>query len=145
MGAPIGLSALVDGTFIEMMEADDAWTRAFRAAGLPAPRRQQIVRVDSSLAALELAAAGVGHALVLREFAARYLADGRLVDLLGVQRPARMSHYLLRPLDAQRQKPEALLFTQWLLAQAQASGLMQAAAEPPTSETMVPGGPASRT
>lgn len=119
-----GLADLAGETLIEIMEVDDAWARAFKAAGLPPPRRRQIVRVDSSLMALELASAGLGHALILRSFAQPYIEAGRLADVLGVARPPRMSHYLLRPLDQQRRKPEAGLFAEWLRQEARASGLL---------------------
>jgi LysR family transcriptional regulator, glycine cleavage system transcriptional activator len=113
--APKTVAELAQDRLIEIMEVDDAWTHLFRSAGLPPPKRNQITRVDSSLMALELAAAGMGHALVLRSFAAPYLAAGRVVDLLGMERRPRLSHYLLRPLETQRQKPEAQLFVRWLL------------------------------
>lgn len=121
---PRSLADLAGETLIEIMEVDDAWARAFRAAGLPAPRRRQIVRVDSSIMALELASAGIGHALILRSFARPYIEAGRLADVLGVARPPRMSHYLLRPLDQPRRKPEAGLFAEWIRKEARASGLL---------------------
>ena len=120
---PRTLGELAGEPLIEIIEVDDAWARTFRAAGLPPPQRQRIVRVDSSLMALELASAGVGNALILRSFAAPYIERGRLVDLLGVARPPRLSHHLLRPLDVQRRKPEAGLFVEWLRGEARRSGL----------------------
>jgi LysR family glycine cleavage system transcriptional activator len=125
---PKALAELASDTLIEIMEVDDAWARLFRSAGLTLPRSTKIARVDSSLFALELAAAGVGHALVLRSFAAPYLKSGRLIDLLGIERPARFSHYLLQPLEVQRRKPEALVFAKWLLQQARQDGLMRGGA-----------------
>jgi len=124
-GRPKALSDLASDTLIEFMEVVAAWARLFRSAGLALPRSTQIVRVDSSLFALELAAAGVGHALILRSFAAPYIKAGRLVDLLGTERAPRLSHYLLQPLEAQRRKPEALLFAKWLLQVAKDDGLMR--------------------
>jgi len=120
------LADLANDTLIEIMEVDDAWARLFRSSGLALPRGTKIVRVDSSLYALELAAAGIGHALILRSFAEPYIKSGRLVQLLGIERPARMSHYLLEPLDVQRRKPQALLFAKWLMQRARRDGLMRA-------------------
>src|SRR5262249_15633473 len=114
----------------EIMEVDDAWARLFRSAGLVLPKSTKIVRVDSSLYALELAAAGIGHALILRSFAEPYFGSGRLVQLLGIERPARMSHYLLEPLDLQRRKPQALLFAKWLMQRARQDGLLHETARP---------------
>jgi LysR family transcriptional regulator, glycine cleavage system transcriptional activator len=118
------LADLAGDTLIEIMEVDDAWARMFRNAGLPPPRRSQIVRVDSSLMALELASAGVGHALILRSFAAPYIAAKRLMDLLGTSRPPRFSHYLLRPIEPRRRKPEVGLFIDWVRQEARSSGIL---------------------
>jgi LysR family transcriptional regulator, glycine cleavage system transcriptional activator len=121
---PRNLAELAQDRLIEIMEVDDAWTRLFRGAGLQPPTRRQIVRVDSSLMALELAASGIGHALILKAFADPYLRTGRLVQLLGIERPARMSHFLLRPVAVQRQKPAAHLFVRWLQQEVRQAGLI---------------------
>jgi LysR family glycine cleavage system transcriptional activator len=126
---PKALAELAGDTLIEIMEVDDAWARLFRSSGLTLSRDAKIVRVDSSLYALELAAAGIGHALILRSFAEPYLSSGRLAHLLGIERAARLSHYLLQPLDVQRRKPQALLFAKWLMQQARVDGLMTDAAK----------------
>ncbi|MCC5968698.1 MAG: LysR family transcriptional regulator [Pararhodobacter sp.] len=101
-------------TLIEIMEVDDAWTVLFAAAGLPPPKREQIIRVDSALIALELVAVGVGNAIVFRSLAQPYLTANRVSDLRVPDRQARMAHYILRPLARQREKSEARLFTLWL-------------------------------
>lgn len=111
---PVAPEALRGETLIEIMEVDDAWTRMFADAGLPPPRPGQILRVDSTLVALELAAAGLGSAIVFRSMARSHLAAGRVSDLGLPDRPARMAHYLLRPLGAARERPAARLFRRWL-------------------------------
>lgn len=114
---PASVTELRDETLIEIMEVDDAWTLLFAAAGLPPPHREQIIRVDSTLLALELAAAGIGNAIVFRNLAQPYLAANRVSDLRMPDRPARMAHYILRPLDRPRQKASARLFSQWIKAE----------------------------
>lgn len=114
---PVSVAELHDETLIEIMEVDDAWTLLFTAAGLPPPRREQIIRVDSTLLALELVAAGIGNAIVFQNLAMPYLSTGRVADLRIPDRPARMAHYLLRPLGRQREKSEARLFAHWLKAE----------------------------
>jgi len=111
------IAAFRNETLIEIMEIDDAWSLLFQGAGLAPPSREQIIRVDSTQLALELAASGVGHAIVFRNMAASYLRSGRVMDLGLLERPGRMSHYILQPLDRQREKAEARLFTQWLRAE----------------------------
>ena len=121
---PEALADLAGDTLIEIMEVDDAWGAALpRRRSDPAARCQVCPR-RHSLYALELAAAGIGDALILRSFAEPYLRSQRLVQLLSIERAARLSHYLLQPLDVQRRKPQALLFAKWLMQQARADGLM---------------------
>ena len=114
---PVPVADLHDETLIEIMEVDDAWTLLFAAAGLPPPRREKIIRVDSALIALELVAAGVGNAIVFRNLAMPYLATKRVSDLQVPDRPARMAHYILHPVGRQREKPGARLFTHWIKAE----------------------------
>jgi LysR family transcriptional regulator, glycine cleavage system transcriptional activator len=118
------LPELAGETLIEIMEVDDAWTRTFHAARLPAPPRRRTIRVDSSLMALELASAGVGYALILWSFARPYVEAGRLADVLGVSYLPPMSHYLLRPREQRHRKPETDLFVDWLHKEAREAGLL---------------------
>lgn len=115
--APASVTDLHTETLIEIMEVDDAWTLLFAGAGLPPPRREQIIRVDSALIALELVAAGIGNAIVFRSLAMPYLSTSRVCDLHMPDRPARMAHYILRPIAPQREKSAARLFTHWLKAE----------------------------
>lgn len=76
------------------------------------------IKVDTSLNALEMAASGMGLALVQESYASAYFADGRLVKPFEHGLPNDESHYLLLPEGQKRPKPEVLMFRDWLLAEA---------------------------
>lgn len=111
------LLALARAHPIHILGCEDLWARWLQAAGDPAPAAPG-VQVDTSLTALELAAAGAGFAIVLRSFAQGYLQAGRLVAPMAGSLQLEEAHYLLLPEGRQRPRPEALLFCDWLRAQA---------------------------
>lgn len=111
------MAALSRAALIHVAGYEDLWRRLLQPHGV-APPPFRGVNVDTSLAALELAAAGHGPAIVLEGFARPYVAAGRLAlatdDVLAVAQ----AHYLLGPEGAGRPPPEAALFRDWLRRQA---------------------------
>jgi len=71
------------------------------------------VTLDTSVAAIEVAAAGAMSAIVPERFARGALAAGRVARAVDMFVPMRQSHYVLWP---ERSAPslEALAFVQWL-------------------------------
>ena len=112
------LKALATEPLIRVTGYEDLWQRLFRHYGLSS-QSSPSVDVDTSLAALELAASGYGPTIVLEDFAKRYLDDGRLVRALDDKLPIRASHYLLTPTGERRLRPEVILFRVWLKNQCQ--------------------------
>ncbi|MDH5556748.1 MAG: LysR substrate-binding domain-containing protein [Alphaproteobacteria bacterium] len=100
---------------IHIMGAEDLWTRLLRSIGSVETVTARGMKVDTSLAAAELAATGMGCALLLRSFAAPYVKDGRLIVPVDIELPLEQSHYLLLPHGQERARPEVLLFQEWLL------------------------------
>ena len=78
------------------------------------PFEQVGLTVDTSLAALELAAAGSGVALVLERFARPFIEQGRIRAVPGLQLPQEQSHYLLTRDGLNAPRAEAMLFCDWL-------------------------------
>lgn len=100
---------------VRIMGCENYWDRWFRGAGIEEPPKHRGITVDNSLAALEVAAAGYGFALVLKSFAQPYLETGRVVvpcDNVVSPKPA---HHLLIPETGGHQRPEVLIFRDWLL------------------------------
>lgn len=112
------LKAIATQPLIHIVGYEDHWAEAFRLAGLQAPADQRSIRVDNSLAALTLAANGVGSSIVLRTYAeaARDLLPVTLPCAFPL--PVEQANYLLTPLEGGVTKPEALVFKAWILDEA---------------------------
>ena len=72
------------------------------------------ITVDTSLAAIELAASGTCSALVPHRFVAQRLTDRTLRTVEGAAVAMTEAHYLVRPSSASAVSPEAALFVDWL-------------------------------
>ena len=106
------------GELIHVMGLEDMWSRYFRLSGGTENPVPGGINVDTSLAAMEMAANGNGAAIVLDCFAATYLQSGRLVSPTDLAIPVKQSHYLLMPENESRHRPEIMAFRNWLLAEA---------------------------
>jgi LysR family glycine cleavage system transcriptional activator len=74
--------------------------------------------VDTTIAALELAASGAGCALAHRLFLNAYLSTGRLVVALEHDFADDSSYFVVAPERPQRARREVQQFRDWLLAEA---------------------------
>ncbi|MEM7226281.1 MAG: LysR substrate-binding domain-containing protein [Pseudomonadota bacterium] len=110
-----GLGDLPAEQMISVAGQDDLWMRARAEGGAAAPLGGGF-KVDTSLASAELAASGIGCAILLRRFAMPYLRAGRLVTPFTLDLGLSRSHYLLMPIGRERPRPEVLLLRDWLLA-----------------------------
>jgi LysR family glycine cleavage system transcriptional activator len=72
--------------------------------------------VDTTVAALELAAAGAGVALAHRLFLSAYLETGRLSIVLTWKLPDDYSYFVITPERPQRIRREVQIFRDWLVA-----------------------------
>lgn len=119
-GAPDeALARILAGPLIHVMGVEDMWERLRRDARLgdaPAPSGE--IWVDTSLAALELVAAGMGSAIVLRPFAEHAMQHRPIWSPLDIELPLDQAHYLLAGGPRREARPEALLFRDWLMEQA---------------------------
>ncbi|HVJ40065.1 MAG TPA: LysR substrate-binding domain-containing protein [Dongiaceae bacterium] len=123
-GTMTTLSDLGDTPFIHILGTGDLWREIGKTAGMSEAERtwlndRKLIKVDSSLAALELAVSGLGAALVLRCFAASYLKDGRLISPLPLQAATGQAHFIVAPASQRSLAPEMLACRDWLLAEAQ--------------------------
>lgn len=91
------LDELRDSSLIEIIGVADNWHQFFRQEKLRPPAQTPALSVDQSVAALELAARGMGHALVSAVFAAPYLQDGRLVRSLPLEKHTDQAIYVTCP------------------------------------------------
>lgn len=96
---------------VQVLGFDDVWQRL-----LPDERRYSgpTVVVDTTVAALELVAAGTACAVVPERFTRTAVRAGRVHAALGASFPMRQAHYLLRPLDDAGLPSRARTFLAWL-------------------------------
>jgi LysR family glycine cleavage system transcriptional activator len=104
---------------IHIMGHEDHWLQVRQALQLsaePPPVSGPIV--DTTIAALELAAQGAGCALAHGLFLDAYLATGRLVRAMEHDFPDDSSYFVVTPERSQRLRREVAQFHEWLLTQA---------------------------
>ncbi|MEO9528742.1 LysR substrate-binding domain-containing protein [Roseibium sp.] len=99
---------------IHVLGFDDHWPRYLEACGLPRPERHASITVDTSLAAVELAAAHGGIALLLGKVAARPVANGRLSVPLDIRVPSARTHHLLSRTPAVSPKTATQTVEAWI-------------------------------
>lgn len=109
------VTGLAADQLIHIMGFDDDWLRLFRARKAAISEHGSRITVDTSLVAIEMAAAGMGCALVLRSFALPQAAQGRVRIVPGIELPQPQSHYLVSRDGDERPRPEALVFRDWIL------------------------------
>jgi LysR family glycine cleavage system transcriptional activator len=111
------MAALGGSALIHVAGYEDLWRRLLQPHGVSLPPFSG-VNVDTSLAALELAASGHGPAIVLEGFARPYIAAGRLTLATDERLAVEQAHYLLGAPDGRRPPPEAAFFRDWLKREA---------------------------
>ena len=99
---------------IHILGFDDHWPRFLEALNLKAPGNARAATVDTSLAAVELAAARGGVTLLLERIATRLEENGRLAIPFDTKIPSGQSHYLIHRDKAPRLSPAARLTENWL-------------------------------
>jgi LysR family glycine cleavage system transcriptional activator len=118
LARPITPAACAEAELIHIMGYETFWETWFRTAGLAAAPTWRGVKVDNSIAALEVAASGHGVALVFEMFARPYLDQGRLVAPVSHGFESDQAHYVVLPDTDTPHAPEALAFRDWLLDEA---------------------------
>jgi LysR family glycine cleavage system transcriptional activator len=109
---------LASQPLIHIVGYEDHWAELFRLLGMPPPPEKRSIRVDNSLAALMLAANGLGSVIVLRVYADAAKTLLPVFIPVTFTLPVDNAHYLLTPQSRESAKPEALLFRAWLIDEA---------------------------
>jgi len=109
-------AALLPRHLIHIMGYENHWLKVRQTLELADFPASECPTVDTTIAALELAAAGAGVALAHRIFLDAYFATGRLVKALPQDFPDDNSYFVITPERPQRIRREVQLFREWLLA-----------------------------
>ena len=102
---------------VQVLGFDDLVHRFFDADSTDRPPVSQAMVVDTSIAALEMVAAGSFWAIVPERFARPAVREGRVSLALERAVPLRQSHYLLRRRESARLSADAALFVTWVREQ----------------------------
>ncbi len=117
------IRALAHRPIVHVIGHEDLWQTAFWRAGIDAPSPPEGIRVDTSLAAIELVAAGAASAVILSVFLERALAQMPIeapdVEPLSLD----LGHYIVRPLGGVGSAPSSRAadvdaLVQWLVEEA---------------------------
>lgn len=102
---------------VQVLGFDDLAHRLFADDTLGSPLATQAMVVDTSIAAVEMVAAGGCWAIVPERFARPAVRAGRVAVALDTVVPTRQAHYLLRRTDATQLSGEAAAFATWVREQ----------------------------
>jgi LysR family glycine cleavage system transcriptional activator len=114
------VASLLPRHLIHIMGHENHWLKVRQVLQVAEIAARAGPTVDTTIAALELAASGAGCALAHRIFLSAYLATGRLVVALDHEFPDDNSYFVVAPERPQRIRREVQLFRDWLLAAAAA-------------------------
>lgn len=111
-----GEGALLPRHLIHIMGYENHWVKVKQALQVSDEAARTGLTVNTTLAALELAANGAGCALAHRIFLSGYFATGRLVLALDHDFADDSSYFVVTPERPQRMRREVQLFRDWLLS-----------------------------
>jgi LysR family glycine cleavage system transcriptional activator len=114
--AEANVATLLPQHLIHIMGYENHWLKVRQALQLADVPASACPTVDTTIAALELAAAGAGVALSHGIFLDAYFATGRLVRALPQDFADDNSYFVITPERPQRIRREVQLFRDWLLA-----------------------------
>jgi LysR family glycine cleavage system transcriptional activator len=110
------LTALLPQRLIHIMGYEHHWLKVRQTLELADVPASSCPTVDTTVAALELAATGAGIVLAHRIFLEAYFATGRLVPALPQEFADDNSYFVITPERPQRIRREVQVFRDWLLA-----------------------------
>ena len=119
------LDTLVMRCPIYIMGYENHWLKVRQAPELAQLPASTGLTVDTTVAALELAAAGAGVALAHEIFLGAYLAAGRLSMALNRKFPDDYSYFVVTPERPQRIRREVQVFRDWLVTVAAAAAALE--------------------
>ncbi len=111
-------ATLLPEHLIHIMGYENHWLKVRQGLGLSNIGANPGLSVDTTLAALELAASGSGCALAHRLFLAAYLSTGRLVPAIDGEFADDNSYFVVTPERPQRPRREVQIFRDWLISTA---------------------------
>lgn len=110
-----GAAAIVPSPLIHVMGYEKHWLSVHQGLHLGNTSVVAGPTVDTTIAALEIAANGAGYALTHPLFLSGYLATSRLVVAMEQDFADENSYFVVTPQRPRRIRPEVQLFRDWLI------------------------------
>ncbi len=111
------IKSFLNKNLIHIFSMEDLWMRFFSQNSIEFQQTENSLFVDSTAAALDLAAMNPDTYVFAAELLAqKHIEEGKLIQANSVKLPVNSAHYLLTPVNSTPQKPETGLFKSWLLA-----------------------------
>ncbi|UWQ89777.1 LysR family transcriptional regulator [Rhodobacteraceae bacterium M382] len=108
------LTDLFSQTLIHIHGNQDHWLRLSKHQNIPLEDRKTALFVDTTLAAIELAASGAGAAMVMRRYAEMPFAQNRLAQVGAAEIPMGQGHYLMPTVGERPKTNEVTLVRDWI-------------------------------
>ncbi len=93
---------LLQGPQIQILGFQDMWPKYYSALDVQYTSPSSSVVLDTTIAAVDIVAAGGGYAVILERFANTAIETGRAIAIVGDAVPIEQSHYLV---GGQKSKP----------------------------------------
>jgi len=102
---------------IHILGFDDHWARYLSACGLEVDAPAGRLITDTSTAAIEMVAAGLGYAVVLERFAQQAIRSGQKIRIVGAPKELGQAHYLVKTNQSDARQTPVMEFEAWLARQ----------------------------
>lgn len=99
---------------IHIMGFDDHWARYLSSFGLKFDSSGGRLITDTSTAAIEMVAAGLGYAVVIERFARQAIQSGQKIVIVGEPKELGQAHYLVQTELREASQPYVNEFEAWL-------------------------------
>jgi LysR family glycine cleavage system transcriptional activator len=99
---------------IHIMGFDDHWARYLSAYGLKYESSAGRLITDTSTAAIEMVAAGLGYAVVIERFARQAIQSGQKIRIVGEPKEFGHAHYLVQTEHRDAAQTHVKEFEAWL-------------------------------
>ena len=100
-----------------MLGFENMWGTYLSGMGLPAGQGTSPYAVDTTVAAVDIVAAGGAYAIILERFARTAIDAGQTIAIVGDAVPIEQSHYLINVPASQSHGTARQLFETWLEAE----------------------------
>ncbi len=105
------------GPLVQILGFEDMLTRYLNAHNLPPVEETTPYAVDTTVAALDIVAAGGGHTVVLERFAQTAINTGKPINIVGKPISIDQSHYLMGISARDGNESAKQLFEEWLISE----------------------------